>query len=666
MPALPVAFGFAMGIVAAEWGYGWICAAIAAAAFAALYCLRHHYAAFIAISAAAGALLAIAREPVPLPEASTESLATCSGLLITESIGENAQRCVVRIDSINSAKCKEPFKCALYNRHITPGLLPGARVGFRAELKPIEAKNDIPYEADYGKYLKYDGITAQAVIYNESLALTGEPNLWHRIVNTVRESMAYGISRSGADPATSAFLLTTILGEDDFLAPDIKSGFRSAGLSHILALSGMHVGIITSFMVILLFPLRLLPGGRKWQSCITIILVWAYAVATGLSPSVTRAAVMLSVLTLAHILERGNFSFNSLCVALIVVLAINPYSLFTPGLQMSFCAVCSILLAVRLIPRNLSSRPVLAFLLGLAIVPIAAMLGTGIICAYYFHSIPLLFLPANIAIALIFPLLLAVGITLMLLGMAGWRVAWLASIANFLYGIVIDIADAFANANPWGGIFFSAWSIAPYWIGLVLISEYLHRRFSEKYDYDRKRRAILIWGTTFFLIAAAIGISLQKHAPKAELRMPDIYPQCLVIVTPEHAMLLPIGKNIDQDDAIERYNSRYSAFLMHRGHEQFEIAPDSFTSGPFHRNGQFIAAGDRLIHIIAADTVKPAPVKPFRILVGSGWNGAISEIADRGDTVIFCKGLNGRRAAYLRSQLADTIIEAATLTISFE
>jgi len=666
MPAFPAAVGFAAGITATEWGYAWTCAIASAIAFAVLYASRRHYAAFIALAAAAGALLAIARAPVPVPEIAENKFVLCSGTLVSESIGENAQKCVVSIDSADGHACRPPFRCVVYNRHISPGLLPGSRVEFSADILPVIASDGLPYEADYGKYLKYDGITAQAVIYNESLDVTARPGFWHSIVNTVRESMADGISQSGVSPQTAAFLLTTILGEDDFLSPDISSGFRSAGLSHILALSGLHVGIITSFLMLLLFPLRLMPGGRRAQSAITMILIWAYAIATGLSPSVTRAAMMLSVMILARLLERGNFSFNSLCVALIVVLVINPYSLFTPGLQMSFAAVGSILLAVRLMPKNINAHPTIAFLLTLVIVPISAMLGTGIIGAYYFHSFPLLFLPANIAMSLLFPLLLAAGIALMLATMAGLHATWLTATADFLYQAVTGVSAAFAGGASWRGIFFSAWAIAPYWIGLILIFEYLKRRLSDEYEYDRHRRAFLIWGSAFMLVAASIVIGLHEPTPKAELYIPDLYPQAIVTVTPDHAYLLPIGKRIDPVEAVERYNDRYATFLMSRGHERFEIMPDSVSTGPFYRNGPFLLAADRLIYIADSDTLPSPPAKPYLTLIGSGYTGPLEKIASAGDSIIICKGVNGNRASYLHRQCGDSIqLASSTLTLIY-
>lgn len=496
------------------------------------------------------------------------------------------------------------------------------------------------------------------------MAVTEKPGFWHGMVNGVRESMASAISQSRVSPQTAAFLLTTIMGEDDFLSPDVRTGFRTAGLSHILALSGLHVGIIASLLTLMLFPLRLLPGGRRTQSVITILMIWIYALATGLGPSVTRAAVMLTALILARLLERSHHSFNSLFVALIVVLAINPYSLFTPGLQMSFAAVCAILLAMRLVPASIYRRPALAFMLGLIIVPVAAMLGTGIIGAYYFHEMPLLFLPVNIAMALVFPPLLAAGVALMLVTMAGVHATWLALTADFLYAALTDLASAFAGVGHWRGIFFSAWVILPYWIGLILLGEWMRRLLSDRYEYDRHRKSLCIWGIACMLTASGVYIAMRKPTPQAELYMPLTYPPSLIAVTPDHAYLMPIGKRVDMADAIDRYNSRYSTYLMSRGHEGFRIMPDSVMTGPFYRRGPLLLAADRLIFIVDSDTLAAPPTKPWRILIGNGYTGPLNAIASAGDTVIICSGVNGNRAASLRRQASDTIYIASPIQLS--
>ncbi|MCM1451780.1 MAG: ComEC/Rec2 family competence protein [Clostridium sp.] len=683
LPALPIAAGMSLGILAAEWGCGWAFASIASLAFVVLYAMRRNYPAFVVMAGAAGALLAIAKFPAPFPEDAAGKFSDCSGSLISASLGDNSQRCVVKIDSIDGRPCNHPFKCLVVNRHIVLGLCPGARVSFYSELFPLEDKALLPNEANYGKYLKYEGISARTAVFNESMAVTAPPGRLRQMLNSVHEAMARGISGSSVSPVVSAFFLTTILGEDDFLSEDTRSNFQDAGLSHILALSGLHVGIIASFLAILFSPLRLFPNGRKLQSGLIVFFVWLYAVATGLGPSVTRAAVMLSAMMLARMLERGNYPFNSLCVALIVVLAINPYSLFTPGLQMSFAAVTAILLAARAIPPAISSRPILAFLLGLIVVPIAAMLGTGIVGAYYFHSFPMLFLPANIAIALVFPLLLVDGIALMLTTLAGCHFAWLASSANFLHQLTISTASVFSGASSLKGLFFTAWAILPFWNGLFLFSEFAKRRIIDKDEFDKRRRLFLIWGSASFLLSAVLIFALRNPAPKAELYLPSsLHPQSFIMVTTEHAYLWPIGKNVDRAEALEKYNSRYANFLSSRGHSSFEIMPDSLSACPFMRRGPFLISGDRFFFVADSDTLPrgelrlknetsaaPAtPLRPSRIIIGSGFSGPISKIAQKGDTIILCRGINGNRLSSLRRQCADTIHILSTplpLSITF-
>ena len=216
-----------------------------------------------------------------------------------------------------------------------------------------------------------------------------------------------------SDP-TIAFYIATITGDDSFLTDDSREEYSRSGLAHILALSGLHVAIIATVIAALLFPLHLMRQ-RKLRYIITIVILWIYAIVTGLSPSVTRAVVMTSMFLIALMIERRNSSLNALCFAALVILLFSPMSLYSIGFQLSFCAVASILIfANRMNP--ISPRHKIAYhFTSLITVSISAMIGTGLISAYYFHTFPVYFLLSNIIVLLILPFVLGGGILLTLL-----------------------------------------------------------------------------------------------------------------------------------------------------------------------------------------------------------------------------------------------------------
>lgn len=144
-------------------------------------------------------------------------------------------------------------------------------------------------------------------------------------------------------PATTASIAKALLvGEKSTLSRGVKQEFRDAGVAHTLALSGLHVGIVWSFLSLLLFFLNRSLKGRRIRVFIISALIFVYAFATGLSNSVVRAAIMLSLWQFNHIYGRKNSGVNSILTAGFLILLINPSSISSISFQLSFAAVLGI------------------------------------------------------------------------------------------------------------------------------------------------------------------------------------------------------------------------------------------------------------------------------------------------------------------------------------
>lgn len=193
-----------------------------------------------------------------------------------------------------------------------------------------------------------------------------------------------------------AVLAAMTLGDKSALTKELRETYSVTGASHILALSGLHLGII----YFLLFRLTL---GRRhfWFSQVIIILsIWAFAFLTGLSTSVMRSATMISVYALFSVAGRHRSPVNLLCFTAILMLLVNPASLYDVGFQMSFSAVLAILLLMPLFesffPENyFVSRPVLRYIYNMVGVSVAAQIGVAPLIAYYFGRFSTYFLLTN-------------------------------------------------------------------------------------------------------------------------------------------------------------------------------------------------------------------------------------------------------------------------------
>ena len=197
-------------------------------------------------------------------------------------------------------------------------------------------------------------------------------------------------------PDAYAVVAAMALGDKSALTQELKDVYSVTGASHILALSGLHLGIIYTL-------LSLFVSSRRWQMLSQIIImlsIWGFVFLVGLSTSVMRSAVMLSVYALLSLGHRDRMSVNTLAFTAIVMLMVSPMSLFDVGFQMSYMAVFSILLFVPLMEgifpaEYLMSHRVVRWLWGMVTVSLSAQIGTAPLITYYFGRFSCYFLPTN-------------------------------------------------------------------------------------------------------------------------------------------------------------------------------------------------------------------------------------------------------------------------------
>jgi len=198
------------------------------------------------------------------------------------------------------------------------------------------------------------------------------------------------------DDEQYAVLVAMTLGDKSALTKELRETYSVTGASHILALSGLHLGII----YLLLFRLTL-GRRRSWLSQVVIILsIWAFAFLTGLSTSVVRSATMISIYALFSVAGRHRSPVNILCFTAIVMLLVNPASLFDIGFQLSFSAVLAILLLMPLFesffPEHyFAGRPLQRYIYNMVGLSVAAQIGVAPLIAYYFGRFSTYFLLTN-------------------------------------------------------------------------------------------------------------------------------------------------------------------------------------------------------------------------------------------------------------------------------
>lgn len=257
----------------------------------------------------------------------------------------------------------------------------------------------------------------------------------------LRNQLVNTLSDKGLGQQELAVVSAMTLGDKSLIDKDLKNDYSRSGASHVLALSGLHLGII--YFVFSFMTARWRRRYHHWSRPVSegliLITMWSYVVLVGMSPSVVRAAIMMTVYSLLSLQNRNRSSLNALAFTAIIMLVADPMILFNISFQLSFVAVAFILLyqgrIYSLIPS--STHPIVKWCWRFLSVSLAAQLGVAPLTAYYFHQIPSYFLLSSLVVMVFTPLIIYLSLLFFLLMwlpvVQSWLVvplSWLVHIQN--------------------------------------------------------------------------------------------------------------------------------------------------------------------------------------------------------------------------------------------
>lgn len=257
----------------------------------------------------------------------------------------------------------------------------------------------------------------------------------------LRNQLVNTLSDKGLEQQELAVVSAMTLGDKSLIDKDLKNDYSRSGASHVLALSGLHLGII--YFVFSFMTARWRRRYHHWSRPVSegliLITMWSYVVLVGMSPSVVRAAIMMTVYSLLSLQNRNRSSLNALAFTAIIMLVADPMILFNISFQLSFVAVAFILLyqgrIYSLIPS--SSHPIIKWCWRFLSVSLAAQLGVAPLTAYYFHQVPSYFLLSSLVVMVFTPLIIYLSLLFFLLMwlpvVQSWLVvplSWLVHIQN--------------------------------------------------------------------------------------------------------------------------------------------------------------------------------------------------------------------------------------------
>lgn len=300
--------------------------------------------------------------------------------------------------------------------------------------KPIrEIKNSgNPGAFDYARYARFHGVVHQVFLAPGDLQiLQPEPkNRFRQFLNTSSAAVLSIIRKYIAGEKERGLAEAMLIGYKQDLDPSLVQAYTNTGVVHIIAISGLHLGLIYWLLNLLLLPLQKRKRFAWLRPVIIIAFLWLFSLLAGAQPSVLRAALMFTCIVLGESLSRKTSIFNSLAGSAFILLCINPYWLWDAGFQLSYSAVLSIVLFMRPVYHLVScNNKLLDGIWKLNAVTIAAQVLTLPLCILHFHQFPNYFLLTNF-IAVPLSGIILIGEILLC------ATAWLPPLANLTGNIL--------------------------------------------------------------------------------------------------------------------------------------------------------------------------------------------------------------------------------------
>ena len=330
---------------------------------------------------------------------------------------------------------------------------------------------------DYRDYLARQGVFSTMVSPGVELVGEGEGSRLTRGILSLRNRLSMSLEQALPEPH-NAMSQALLLGRRSAMPPELTQAFRDTGASHILAISGLHVGVLLGIAVA--FSRWLLGARRQLYLLLPLLSIWGYAALSGMSPSVQRAAIMGSIFLLGTALGRQNSIAPALAAAAAVMAGLQPSILSDVSFQLSFAAMTGLALLAPPIERRLvhlrggEGENAAGALSSSIASTVAATIATLPLVAFHFQQVSLVGLPTTLLALPALPPILGAAFTTAVLGLAspaaaeaaGWA-AWL--LLSYLR-LVVEVFDAIpGNAVRVGG-FGSAMVVAYYAVLLGAIA----------------------------------------------------------------------------------------------------------------------------------------------------------------------------------------------------
>lgn len=324
-------------------------------------------------------------------------------------------------------------------------LLPGDIIRIRCTPRPIVNRGN-PDEFDYRFYMENHGIRYSAYVRAEDISDHFEPKHRKLVYKAliIRENIIGMYKKRNITGDTLALVAALTLGQKSMLDPEQKQNFIKAGVMHVMAVSGLHTVILSLFIFNLLFFMK--KRFNMLRVIITVLLLWAFAFVTGLTPSVLRATLMFTFLQAGTLMKRNVNNINSVLASAFVLILIRPSVLFDAGFLLSYSAVIFIICFYNELYNKLDFKNWIADKIWQSTaITIIAQAGTLSLTISLFNRFPTWFILTNLIIVPLSSFLIIIGCLVLLTYPVGFISQLLASILGYLTGITETLTEKSAS-----------------------------------------------------------------------------------------------------------------------------------------------------------------------------------------------------------------------------
>lgn len=519
----------------------------------------------------------------------------------------------------------------------------GDVIAVNGYLNEVETPRN-PYQFNYQRYLHFQNIHYQSFVYadNWELAAKNQGNPIYSFIFNLRKN---GLSTLKSHLSNTSYQIAAalVLGYREALTDEVQNAYADTGAIHVLAVSGLHVGIIAG---ILGFLMRFIFGRKFRQKRLSIIIVisglWLFALLTGGSPSVLRAATMFTFVTYGYFLNRTNSIYNNLAVSAFLLLIWNPYLLMAVGFQLSYLAVLGIVYFTPKLEKLLYiPNKKLRYPWTLTCVAIGAQIGTLPVSLYYFHQFPLLFMLSGLIVIPCALFILNLGLATILLNFIhpiaaqpfGWTLDQIIQGMNWLIFKIKAIP-----INKIEGLDVNVWTMVLIF-GAIYGLIYTIQQSKEK----RSRGVLMVLGFLVGITLISAFTTFQNHQNQ-KIVVYSIYQQSAIDIIDGRTSLLLVSDSFNQN--AYDFNIKNHHIKLNIQKKKQLILSDTIRTERIFYNGRILHFNEKTTLILTPDFdwQNISPLKVDNIIVVGNPYLRIKKLVNHIDfqTIVF-DGSNARK-----------------------